>query len=132
MKFSASIVWLVMAAVINPLCCCLGSLHGMESAENLPASHACCTPEQAPKESDSTGQHSSQECPHQLEKKATKIQASLDHAPLLTPILGLWLGLHEFVVYSQQTPISKAKFSTLVETANAPPGNHQLLCIYLI
>jgi hypothetical protein len=125
MKFLLSITWLLVAAIVNPLCCCLALATEHQSPDTV-ATHACCS-------SSESSNDSSAECPHQYEK-FSKVSLSAVDSHHITPsqTIGLWLGLLDIHTYFNTPKQSFLVNISVVAHDGSPPGNHQLLCVYLV
>ncbi len=75
---------LLIAALANPLCCCLGIGALAAAPTPLPAEHACCG--DAGAEADKTAGHSDEQCPH-LSEKSSKIWQTADSLSALAKTL---------------------------------------------
>lgn len=131
-------VWLVIAAIINPLCCCLSALHTTEFQETPATGHACCSSNKGEQnklpttDNDSDQELSHDVCPHQLEKKTAKMQSNSDHSQPVSPVLGLWLGiLRTLPLDTSVATTVRYSFSTHSPPPNALHSQEQL-CVYLI
>ncbi len=128
MPFLKTVAIILIAAIANPICCCFA---GISSEVEASLQHGCCSTEDGQRES--SQQHATDECPHQLEK-ASKISQSGDladslaksllHFPTVRPSFEAQCGTALFA--SARLPVGKG------EKALPIAAIAQAYCVYLL
>ena len=139
MRFLKSITLLLVAALANPMCCCL--VAGEMDAESAPAksvsdAHACChsTEQATPNQEDSSSQ-GDHDCYHE-EIKVTQINdVSIHSQTLVSSLDALFTG---YLAISDNADPSRlrsfAGSDDRLFDSHFPPGSRvsRSLCVYLI
>ncbi|MDQ8202053.1 hypothetical protein [Pelagicoccus sp. SDUM812003] len=128
-----SIAALLIAAIINPLCCCL-ELTADQPEPMAAGDHSCCTTMgQEDEEQSDLDRHSSDICPHTEERDAQISEAPDTHTPVVKAQLVLYTLFSAFEQTEMEPPLSKvARFTE--RSASAPPSAAftETYCVYML
>ena len=124
-----------MAAVLNPICCCL-KLFAQETAHEPVNAHGCCSASQAETGKPAnagTPSHAQDDCPHYFERDS-QISHAADHFESLAkahqPLIAL-LPAYELSADAPQSQVALRRIDRAELRPSRPPIS-QTCCVYLL